>query len=87
MYAYLYTKQHDYIENIITGIFWLQKNEKELDSLSINKSTEIDQNMILKFESLLKETILELLNPLSNFEMTEDSKRCEYCDFKTLCYK
>ena len=40
-----------------------------------------------EFETRLKRLLLEIFNTDIDFTQTEDSKKCQYCDFKSICMR
>ncbi|TRZ66395.1 hypothetical protein D4R20_00625 [bacterium] len=39
------------------------------------------------FDLQLKSLLKEIFNPAIPFKMTDDEKRCRYCDFSAICYR
>ena len=50
-----------------------------------DSETEVDPED--EFMALLRLKIKEMLNPEIPFEQTADTKRCTFCDFKTICHR
>jgi len=62
------------IKNLNRGIAYLRQEKQALA-----------EDIIIEFEKRLLELIEEIRNPNIPFQQTEDSKRCSYCEFKTIC--
>lgn len=87
IYAWLYHKQHSSLDtNFQSGIYWLRALDKQLDTLRVNKDNDFISSVeILQFEEKLKQLLGELTDTEIPFTKTNDSKRCEYCDFANIC--
>jgi CRISPR/Cas system-associated exonuclease Cas4 (RecB family) len=93
LYTYAWLFRHGRSERVISiraGIISLRKlnegfmNIPSLTSEEKNNSV-INENDLLAFERILKEIVEEVFDFSIPFRQTEDVKRCEYCDFVSLC--
>ena len=44
-----------------------------------------NDSFVNNMEAILKAIAEEILNPEIAFTQTEDEKKCNYCDFKSIC--
>lgn len=83
-YGYLWSKAKT-ASPLKLGIYPLKK--VNLGIKWLNKEHPIPVGGFTIFETLLKETLLELFNPEVPFEQTQDSERCKFCDYKEICQR
>jgi CRISPR/Cas system-associated exonuclease Cas4 (RecB family) len=90
-YAWLFRKErNEKAVKIIAGIVSLRKlNEGFQQVLSVSSSEKNDSHIseedLTGFEKILKEILKEIYDFSIPFMQTEDEKRCENCDFVSLC--
>ena len=90
IYAYLYLKNNPHYldREVIAGNFSLKNLEEELITVAhyVNNKKEtiyINQDVIKKIELLIRNIVKRIMT--DDFLQTEDKKRCEYCDYKSIC--
>lgn len=69
-----------------------QKKQYELYPAFIYQDSEADKNLmseevILLFESHLKQLLADIINPEIPFQQTKDDTHCNYCDYRDICHK
>jgi CRISPR/Cas system-associated exonuclease Cas4 (RecB family) len=90
-YAYLFRQgRSERVIGIHAGIISLRKLNDgfmQVPSLSsgVKNDPAITGDDLLEFEKILKEVVEEVYEFTVPFRQTEDVKRCEYCDFVSLC--
>lgn len=81
MYAYLYAQQNE-LSNISlqSGIISFRVLSKGFMPFVLDKKKEVTEDMLIDFESVLKEIFTEMLNPEIPFTHQAKAKYCEFCD-------
>lgn len=91
MYAYLFRKsRNEQVKNISAGIISLRKlNDGFMPVPSLSSTNQNDslivQDDLEEFEKILLHLLEDIYNMKVPFMQTEDVKRCENCDFVTIC--
>jgi CRISPR/Cas system-associated exonuclease Cas4 (RecB family) len=93
LYTYAYLFRHGRNEKSIkirAGIISLKKLNEGFMSVPSLSSSENNESLIreedlAEFEKILEEILEEVYDLSVPFMQTEDVKRCEYCDFVSLC--
>lgn len=83
-YSLIYLKNHP-SKTVVAG-FYLAKNIGS-GILFPGDGQPVSDTEIDIFSSRLKSLIEEIMNPLVPFDQTTDTKRCEYCPYKTICHR
>lgn len=71
-------------EILIVPVYLMMEN-RDLIKLEVSKQQILNQATIIRNESKILKNIHEKKNDLSVFEMTDDLKKCNYCQFKKVC--
>lgn len=91
LYALLYKSANPGDAVLVPGLVSRQNlftDDEFRPNLVLAKETLIDANDILpEFESRLKQLLEEIFDPSKPFVQTEQTKSCEYCAFKGICYR
>ena len=93
MYAYLYLKKYpDYVnQDVIVGVFAFKNLNGGLLKLKRNKNKKesevikVTENIMDEFEQQLKILLLKIKN--DDFQHTNDTKYCTFCDNKLIAKK
>jgi len=83
VYAWLYNKENTGAE-VIPGIISLKKADSRFIPVVFPEKTGFPE-AVQKVETLLKELVATILDETNPFSQTDDTKICDYCDFKSLC--
>jgi hypothetical protein len=86
-YAWLYLKSHPHETDVQSGIWSFRQLNSGLGSLQLQGSNRLGRELLDDFEGLLKQWIAELLDPATQFSQTDDLKRCERCNFRSVCQR
>ncbi len=70
---------------IIPGIISLRKPQTGLMALNINNKEGLNNEDRLETKNVFKQIVNELLDSNKNFKQVEDTSRCIFCDFKSIC--
>ncbi len=81
-YAYLLSLTENY-GKVNAGIYALK--EIATEGLQLMAEKFFNPEDIKLFGEELKNKITEIFNPEIPFAKTDDAKRCEYCDYKSIC--
>lgn len=90
LYSLIYKNHIEDIKPVKPGIYSVREIfTDEFDaSLIINKQKIFDIKFVEKeFSENLHNLLEEIYNSSVPFSQTEDPKKCQYCDFKTICHK
>lgn len=86
MYAYLFYKQNHITSPFLrTGIVSLRRPAAGLLVAEVERKTELTNEVLDRFEKQLLELLSQLLDPSVPFSQTEDTNRCLYCEFRSVC--
>lgn len=85
-YAWLLSRQDVGFLPMKTIIMAL-KTKSPAKVLVINGSEIIEESLLQSFGENLMMKIRDLFEPDFSYDLTEDEKNCEYCDFKDLCQR
>ena len=90
IYAYLYLKNHPHYldKKVIAGNFSFKNLREDLITTAkyVNNKKEtlyINQDVMDKIELLIRDIVSDIMR--KDFVQTEDKKRCEYCDYRSIC--
>ena len=88
IYKYLYLKSTSNLnpENISASIIGLTGYSNLYHDLIV-ENENLNKDFINTMECLLKNFISEIIDPDTSFTQTEETKNCQFCDFKSLCGK
>lgn len=88
-YAYLYLRNEAEPGEVSPGIYFMRNLSEGLQFLQTGptKSTVLDLESLLDFESELVALIDEIFDPEQAFVQTEDEDRCRFCAYKTMCVR
>jgi RecB family exonuclease len=82
-YAYLYHLQHNPAAMEAEIVYFRKLNATHI--LTINENTQISDTLLAEFETLLQQTLSDILNPEKPFEQTLNKDNCRYCAYGELC--
>ena len=85
-YHWLYKRNHKEASEIQSGIYSLKKLSNGFMPVKLNKSN-IDNEIINKFEQGLLDLINNIFDPSLKFTQTDDLNICKYCNYKQVCNK
>lgn len=86
MYSYIYARASGLTEPRMTAaIYPFKKLSEGLIPLLVDKNEKISAEMFDRFEELLKNLLIQLLDPNIPFTQTDELQRCRYCAFVSLC--
>ena len=81
MYAYLYQKENNVTNTkLLSGIISFRKLSNEFMPFEMDKSNTITQDVLSKFEELLKDIFEEMLDTSIPFKHQSEALYCELCD-------
>ena len=83
-YAYLFSKTHHDARDIDAGIYSLRKISQGFIRLKLPDNINMSEGLEV-FEEEMSALISNILDPGKPFFQTEDTKQCEWCDFKNIC--
>ena len=89
-YALLYIRQNlspltFHLSPLKTGIYPLRNLRSDVALATWNDSEEITSEQLDRFEELLREKAIELMNPDIPFHPTPSGEACAYCPAKNYC--
>ncbi|NOZ45718.1 MAG: hypothetical protein GXO79_02945 [Chlorobi bacterium] len=90
IYSLLYDKNEISNQEIFPTLYHIQKMAKTEYSqfIGIGKSKKIAySNINAEFENKLNTLFTELLDKNIPFSQTDDSDKCQYCPYKSICHK
>ena len=90
IYTYLYLKSNPHYldRRVIAGNFSFKNLEEGLITVShyVNNKKEtlcINKDILEEIELLIGNIVKKIMS--EDFVQTDDKKRCEYCDYKSIC--
>lgn len=87
-YAWLYASKHGTEQSIVPGLMNIQELFRPGfdERLTLNGEPIADARFYLpEFETRLRELLAEIFGMEQPFDQTEETKTCEYCDFRHIC--
>jgi CRISPR/Cas system-associated exonuclease Cas4 (RecB family) len=85
-YAYLFLKSNPaYQKEVIPGIITFRALSEGLLTVKLKKGDLNNNEIIIQFESVLKQIFFEIFDSEIPFTQTENIKNCEYCPFTNVC--
>jgi CRISPR/Cas system-associated exonuclease Cas4 (RecB family) len=84
-YQYLLKKTQKYQGDYRLGIYPFKKMYDELKFVKIDKSDIIGEELVVRFEGILKGIFQGLFNLEVPFEQTKEEKNCQYCPYQSIC--
>jgi len=84
LYFYALLYRLNYPNDPIKTGFYLARNLGSGITWPGDSST-VAEEILSEFKTLLSEKLDEIMNPAIDFVQTSDIKRCEYCEYKTIC--
>lgn len=81
-YKYIYQKSEGINTDLESGIISLRNLRSGFIKFGMK---DYEGDIITDFENLLNTLLAEIYDRESSFKQTEDTKTCEYCDFKNIC--
>ena len=81
-YKFVYQKSEGINTDLESGIISLRNLRSGFMKFGIK---DYEGDIITDFGNLLSTLFAEIYNRDSSFKQTEDTKVCEYCDFKNIC--
>ena len=85
MYAYMYYHSISSSELIRSGIVSIRDKKAPFNPLIVNDSDIITSEILAEFEAYLRLLLSEIYDKETSFDQTQDTQRCQYCDYKTIC--
>lgn len=82
-YSYLFSSIHKSNLTLEAGIYSMRNNSSGLLKLSVPEADK--KGSLQNFEKILKSVLQNLLDPEQPFQQTNDTDRCKWCDFKSIC--
>ncbi|HEY9114767.1 MAG TPA: PD-(D/E)XK nuclease family protein [Bacteroidales bacterium] len=83
-YTYVYASQNKINQDIEAGIYSMRALSAGLLKLIIPED-ENEMHYLEKFEELLVSLLTQLLDSTQAFVQTQETDRCQYCDYKDIC--
>ena len=84
-YDWLYNKMNNSNETLEGGIMLLANPFQHSIFFKLQKKPGITPEIRQQFENALWAKVEDLLDPSVPFTQTEDRKKCEICDFRSIC--
>ncbi len=85
MYALMYKRSQNTNYDICSGIVSTRERNAPFNPLEVNETELMDAGTITEFEENLISMLYEIHDPNVEFSQTNDTKRCSYCDYKSIC--
>lgn len=83
-YTYFYRQKYNIQTDSQSSILSLKQNSKQIP-LEYDGSDLINDSHTEEFAEIIKEMIIDILNPEKTFRKTENTDACNYCEFKDFC--
>ena len=89
MLLYRYMAADDLGEDAISPMgFFLRSNQIEKPVTVFEEKVELTDSQLISYtEEILQSTLERLFDSTESFVQTEDSKRCEFCEFNGVCQR
>lgn len=85
-YSYIYRKSNTADTfHIKPGIISLRNLNKGFLNVEVPEKTGLSDEVFLRFESILKEILLDMINPAVSFSQTSKEENCSYCPYRSVC--
>jgi ATP-dependent helicase/DNAse subunit B len=85
MYAYMYHHAISSSEPIRSGIISIRDKKAPFNPLIVYETDVISSEILAEFEAFLRQLLSEIYDAETRFDQTQDTQRCQYCDYKTIC--
>jgi ATP-dependent helicase/DNAse subunit B len=82
-YSYLYYKNHGNVK-VNPALYIVRKASEGIKFL---KDDFLSNEELNKFEEYLVKLFKDVFDKEKDFVQTEDERNCEYCEFKSICYR
>ena len=85
-YSFIYAKSNAVnVSNISPGIISFRNLKEGFMSIGLPDKEPFSEDAMNQFEDILKDILLEMLNPEIDFTQTTEEDNCKYCTFKSIC--
>lgn len=85
-YSFIFAKSNSLkASNISPGIISFRNLKEGFMSIGLPDKELFSDEAMVKFEDILKEIFIEMLNPEIDFTQTTEEDNCKYCIFKSVC--
>ncbi len=85
-YSYIYWKSKPIdVSQLMPGIISFRNLRQGFLNIELPEKSEFSEDVLLQFESILKNILLDMLNPEVAFSQTTEVGNCKYCTFNSIC--
>ncbi len=85
-YSYIYWKSKPVdVSQLTPGIISFRNLRQGFLNIELPEKSEFSEDVLLQFESILKDILLDMLNPEVAFFQTTQEENCKYCTFNSIC--